>query len=235
VDAQGGPPERLTTSPLVEGLPAWSPDGERIAFVRFAGTVAEMVGELYVMNADGSGLVQVTDDGARKPYVIWSPDGHGLAYNEVVEQDDETVLITWFLNLETGERRQITDFGAENYSYHPQGGLLVLEATHPQLHNRRWLYVMDLEQETLAPIVTDLDRPWFPEWSPDGDWIVFYAGRMGSGGIWIVRPDGTDKTELVTAPDGVRHPTWSPDGSQIAYTKGRDEDAHIWIATLHWP
>jgi opacity protein-like surface antigen len=61
--------------------PAWSPDGKQIAFVDHRGA-----GDLYVMNADGSGLRQLTQSslppaanyGARQP--AWSPDGSRIAF-----------------------------------------------------------------------------------------------------------------------------------------------------------
>jgi Tol biopolymer transport system component len=52
------------------GQPAWSPDGERIAFTS-DGT--EGVGEIYVMNADGSGLTKLTDDPAYDACPAWRP------------------------------------------------------------------------------------------------------------------------------------------------------------------
>jgi Tol biopolymer transport system component len=235
VDAEGGQPELLTVSPLHEMSATWSPDGTRIAFLRYLGSPTEGHSDLYVMSADGGDPVQLTDDGAIRIFVTWTPDGRSLMYNQGQDTVNDAEMTLWALDLETLERRLITDYAVGSFSHNPQGTLLVFDAIHPQLYRRRWLYVMDLEGETVAPIVTDLDRPWFVDWSPDGHWIAFYAGRMGSGGIWLVRPDGTDRIELLSAPEGVRHPSWSPDGSAIVFTKGRGTEAHIWIAELARP
>ena len=78
VDADGGTPEQLSNTPACGGLlsaagqfgcysPDWSPDGTKILFARFDGA-----GEsIYTMNADGSGLTQVTDGEDDQP--DWAP------------------------------------------------------------------------------------------------------------------------------------------------------------------
>jgi Tol biopolymer transport system component len=79
----GSQPVNLTRTPtVIEGEPAWSPDGEKIAFSSH--------GNIYVLNADGSGRTQLTDyppgsyDYERSSYWAagpnWSPDGAKLLY-----------------------------------------------------------------------------------------------------------------------------------------------------------
>jgi hypothetical protein len=60
--------QRARTAPEVQS-PVWSPDGRKIAFVRRDHTY-----DLYVMNADGSGLLRLTRD-AKVGGAVWSPDG----------------------------------------------------------------------------------------------------------------------------------------------------------------
>ena len=58
--------------------PAWSPDGSQIAFhVVFGGAIDS---EVYTMNADGSDLVQLTDNTSEDSNPAWSPDGTQLAF-----------------------------------------------------------------------------------------------------------------------------------------------------------
>ena len=60
--------------------PAWSPDGQRIAFMRYRTGGYD----IFVMNADGSGLAALTngDDDDRSP--AWSPDGTKIAFSRAV-------------------------------------------------------------------------------------------------------------------------------------------------------
>ena len=76
-----GRPARLTNNSEEERAPAWSPDGKRIAFsCRRGGPDFE----LCVMNADGTGQVQLTDNDVPDLTSSWSPDGGKLVFNRRV-------------------------------------------------------------------------------------------------------------------------------------------------------
>jgi dipeptidyl aminopeptidase/acylaminoacyl peptidase/CubicO group peptidase (beta-lactamase class C family) len=79
VTTEGGTPRRLTSGPG-DHAPAWSPDGERLAFLR--------AGQLAVLHVDGGEPEQVTDLplGAGAPR--WSPDGRRLAFTAPVDPTD---------------------------------------------------------------------------------------------------------------------------------------------------
>jgi Tol biopolymer transport system component len=73
----------------VQGVsPSWSPDGSRLAFVSFAdrngascpASNCSPNGELYVVNADGSGLRRLTRSLADDEHPTWSPDGRRIAF-----------------------------------------------------------------------------------------------------------------------------------------------------------
>ncbi len=81
VDAAAGVPVRLTRADGYGDLgpsPRWSPDGTRLAF-------ASVVGgnniEVFIVNADGSGLTNVTRNAAWDGPPSWSPDGRRLVFS----------------------------------------------------------------------------------------------------------------------------------------------------------
>jgi Tol biopolymer transport system component len=64
------------------GEPAWSPDGSQIAFARTRGGVNSETIDLYIANADGSGVRRLTHErvGVASHHPSWSPDGRSIAY-----------------------------------------------------------------------------------------------------------------------------------------------------------
>ena len=75
IDAGGGTPVRLTQT-KANGAPRWSPDGARLAFSNWS--VGS--GDVFIVNADGSGLTNVTQSSASEYDPSWSPDGARLAF-----------------------------------------------------------------------------------------------------------------------------------------------------------
>jgi hypothetical protein len=79
VRADGGEPARLTRlGASFVHTPRWSPDGRRFAFIMDR----DQQTDLWLMNADGSGLSRATRDGAPKADPVWDADGGALVYSE---------------------------------------------------------------------------------------------------------------------------------------------------------
>jgi TolB protein len=72
----GGNQRPFLTGTLNGLLPDWSPDGSKIAFV----SGDDFSTQIYVINADGTGLVQLTDSQGYNEDPAWSPDGTMIAF-----------------------------------------------------------------------------------------------------------------------------------------------------------
>ena len=78
MNADGTGLNRLTTNAAIDGRPAWSPNGAKIAFTSTKnGNV-----DIYVMNADGTGQTRLTQDPAMDSGPAWSPDGARIAFSQ---------------------------------------------------------------------------------------------------------------------------------------------------------
>ena len=68
-------------------LPAWSPDGEKIAFVRIAPIGNK---DIYVVNADGTNVVRLTTAPSFEGTPAWSPDGRTIAFTKFTTENSVT-------------------------------------------------------------------------------------------------------------------------------------------------
>jgi len=66
------------------------------------------------------------------------------------------------------------------------------------------------------------DNTWedeYPVWSPDGKKIAFFSNEKGNFDIYIMNPNGTEITPIISSPENERDPFWFPDSKTIGYTK----------------
>jgi Tol biopolymer transport system component len=79
-DLAAGTSVRLPATNQNDYHPLWSPSGDRLAFVRGAGAF-----DVFVIGADGSGMIQVTSAPEYEELAGWTPDGQHLVYSAVIE------------------------------------------------------------------------------------------------------------------------------------------------------
>lgn len=84
-----------------DSAPAYSPDGRRIAFE--SDEDGDM--EIYVMDADGGGVLQLTDNGEHDEGPSWSPDGTRLAFTRGPDSVDGDI---WTMAADGGDQRRLT-------------------------------------------------------------------------------------------------------------------------------
>ena len=170
--------------------PAWSPDGSQIAFAStrpFNGSW-----HIWVMNADGSGLRQVTSEFSTGP--AWSPDGSRIAY--LGSGGGISVV-----NADGSNAHQVTfppaGYLDERPSWSPDGTQLAFPR-RLTFGNDPQLYVVDADGSNERQLTTTEGASRFPSWSPDGQQIVFtHIGRLS-----VIFADGTQMRPLIGEPWG---------------------------------
>ena len=211
VDPDGSGLTQLTANG--DSYPRWSPDGSKITFE------SNRTGssQIYVMDADGGHVAQVTasSSGAFDP--SFSADGSSILY------DEGGAIMEIPANASAGDpasTQVLPNAGSGDYMYatdpveSPDGTQLALAGTDGNI----WLYTYAgnvLAELTFDSVTTFTD--YNEAWSADGSRIYF---RHYTGSSWFlewVSPTGGPVTAL---PVGVYDPAPSPDGTRLAYSNG---------------
>jgi WD40 repeat protein len=198
----------ITHSPGDDWTPAWSPDGRQIAFA----SIRQGNWEIFIVNADSSGLTQVTDDGMGNMSPVWSPDGQTLAYTS--KRDGNWEIYTMpapNVPGARGERRRLTSSEGNDLSpvYSPQGDRIAFESNR---EGNVEIYVMGADGSnpqnlTHTPSADDHG----PVWSPDGQRLLFYSNRTGDWDLFVMSATGENAINLTNTPDiDELAPAWRP-------------------------
>jgi Tol biopolymer transport system component len=239
MNADGTAVTRLTSDPSDTGA-AWSPDGSRIAFVRFDDDARS----LFLMDADGTHLSRITgppplvDPSDEAP--AWSPDGATIAFGrggrEPGDETGDEDIYTMSPDGTNVLRLTHAPLIESEPSWSPDGSRIAFVgydlAAGGKPPSPVRLYVMRANGAGVTQVgPQDVDAP---AWSPDGSEIAFVDTE--SGAIVTVSPDGSgerrilDVAELVGGVHLVYDLTWSPDGTKLAFAAGPDDtDTHIYV------
>jgi Tol biopolymer transport system component len=178
----GANPINLTAdSSFDDYAPAFSPDGERIAF-----RSQREGGGLFVMGATGESPQRVSDDGFDP---AWSPDGARLVYaTENVEDpySRSTISQLWVLELASRERSLLYRGDAVDPSFSPSGRLVAFWAA---INGIRDIWTVPAAGGEPRPITADTHTDWNPFFSADGRALYFISDRSGRPNLWRVPID----------------------------------------------
>ena len=226
------------------GSPAWSPDGTRIAFSQGSGkwVKGDPVSHIFVVDADGSNVVQLTsgDFGDRSP--SWSPDGRRIAFARqdlhnregIYEQYDDVFIA--MMDADGGNVKTLTEGGlSDGYpAWSPDGKWIAYDRGQD-------LWVMDTEGRNVRSIAVEY-TPNGHSWSPDSKALAYTTFAFVEDETYS---DGVrhDRTLFVTSLDSgrtvevvryvshpvsntsrgtftiIRRPQWAPDGRSIMYER----------------
>jgi Tol biopolymer transport system component len=245
VNADGSGMRRLARFAMSGLHPAWSPDGQRIAFERRVGPIgAPPPGngacfrvchvEIFVVNADGSELRNLTGKaGGGVP--AWSPDGRQIAFSRDIGFNPKLYV----MNADGSGQRRVTKDPIDVWgaSWSPDGQRLTF-ASGVQGIGNVWVYVVNVDGSSQQQLTRDWGQD--PVWSPDGQRIAFmnYRDERPSGGLrwqkvmYVMNADGSERQTLTWLSNRDGSYSWSPDGRRIAFVSDRDGNDEVYVINV---
>lgn len=232
-----GGDERHSPSLRLYDVPAWSPDGSRIAF---SATPAPRVENpryfLYLAAADGSGATRIPGtESASSP--VFSPDGHSLAFARERERvrrrrngDEQTVYASaavWIADLNGGKSRQLTPWRNRLVnrptSFSPDGKVLATTRTAGDKPSD----AIGISFDGSADVVLAQDA-FEPVFSPDGTKLAFLRGKRKTIGditalvtdLYVKDISGGGLRQLTRTKRALEvTPRWDQSSQRISYTR----------------
>ncbi|MEW8024962.1 MAG: M28 family peptidase [Candidatus Thiodiazotropha sp.] len=199
-----GKRKNLTRTVGYDAEAAYSPDGRQIVFASnrqaYAGDMSEaekklfehdksFMMDLYLMNADGSDIRQLTDSPGYDGGPFFSFDGSKITWRRFSEDGSQAEI--FIMDLASGEERQLTRTGVMSWApfFHPSGDYLIFASNQEGFANFE-LYLVDAQGNHKPVRVThSMGFDGLPVFSPDGDRLSWTSKR------------GTDKTSQIFLAD----------------------------------
>ena len=186
----------------------YSPDRSRIAFSSSrAGTY-----DLYLMDADGSSVRQLTSEPGNEGAPAWAPDGSRIVFT--VDRPGGSQIAS--IAPDGSDLRVLTSApgSQRNPSVSTDGRAIAFASTRD---GNLEIYRMDADGGNPQRLTSDGARDQLPRWLPDGSLLYVSWGRGAR--IMRLAPDGA--VTVLESPDPIVGLAASRDGARIAYVAGR--------------
>jgi Tol biopolymer transport system component len=199
----GGPTVRLTEDPQMETNPLWSPDGKTLAYKVAPIGEYNLTRQFFMTFENGFDNPTVhTWNGPESIQMnAWSPDGRDIAYTAEIISDASGVdrvsyaAMVSDVRLEAKVAKALATLplangctlGDRGPVFSPDGRRVAFWAWDRTYHASLWLYdrkTDDTRQLTRGGM--DL----YPQWSPDGRYLLFESSRSGSMDLWVLDGEG---------------------------------------------
>jgi len=184
----------------------------KIAFV----STRDGTEQIYTMNADGSGVTELTFTAAFNSYPEWSADGKKIVFESFRDGNHEI----YTMNADgSGQTRLTNNTDIDTVAtWSPDGSQIAFVSWRD---GNEEIYVMNPDGSGQTRLTVHSGSDTQPAWSPDGTKIAFESDRNSSfAQIFVMNTDGSNVTPLTTSyRNGGAN--WSPDGIKIAFHSDR--------------
>ena len=222
-DFDGYDPQQVTHTNTITMSPAWSSDGQWLAYTAFTRGKAD----LYIKNlTENRGAV--VDKPGINTSPAWVPNRFELAATLSFSGDAEIYLLT-------GEGKIIkkltNTWGIDVCpSWSPDGKKMAFMSDRA---GTQQIYIKDIQTGQDQRLTYDGKQNVSPCWSPKGNKIAYAALKDGQFNIHVIGTDGSGDIQLTYDAGENESPAWSPDGSLIAFSSTREGTSRIYVMTAY--
>lgn len=214
----------LTPQPVIPSLTPTqtsTPIGGGAGEIAFASD-ATGVNQIYLVNADGTNLRQLTSlpEGACQPG--WSPDGMKLVFTSPCERNQQIYRGSglFIMNADGNGLTPLplTPGGDFDPAWSPDGKYIAFSSLRNS--GRARIYLLNLETNEVTRISSQYSYDRQPAWSVDGKKLAFVTTQKGPVQIWTMNADGSEQAVYSRSGDAINTtPSWSPDSELILFTQ----------------
>jgi dipeptidyl aminopeptidase/acylaminoacyl peptidase len=190
--------------------------------------------EIYLVNADGTGLERLTKNPAADIQPTWSPDGSRLAFASERSGNFEIFV----MNADGTNIVNLTNSPAVDFlpAWSPDGSRIAFVRDEGNVMTGWEIFVMNPDGSNQVNLTKHPDLAAAPEWSPDGSRIAYESDRdfdidptEFTFEIFVMRADGSDVVNITNNEADDEFPSWSPDGNRIAFQSTRGGSLEIFL------
>lgn len=206
---------QLTSTPLSETWPAWSPDGKYIAFCRSSSDSEEQ--GIYLVSSLGGTETKLSSKNSMQ--LNWSPDGRLLAFSNF-----ETGAL-FLLDVESRQEKQITfpkvfNLGFwidQSASFSPDGKHIAFARF--ESYATCCIYIIPTRGGEPKKITFDNESIYGLAWSSNRNRIIYSSNRAVGRKLWSIKPSGKDLKPVISSGHESYHPAVSKDGKHLLYSE----------------
>ncbi len=179
--------------------------------------------EVYLLDPDSTGGMNLTNDAGADGQAAWSPDSTRIAFTTDRDGNSEIYLI----DADGGNLTNLTnDAGSDSRPAWSGDGTQIAFVTDRDGNSE--VYVMNADGSSPTNLTNDAGADTEPAWSADGTKIAFATDRDGNSEVYSMDPDGSNPTNLTNDAGADSAPDWSADGTQIAFVTDRDGNSEVY-------
>jgi Tol biopolymer transport system component len=175
--------------------------------------------DLYLMDGDGSNLVQLTDGMETSVPPVWSPDGTRVAFVCCLPSRDGIYVVGTDGTAPVRIAQASGEVGRPSWS-----------------PDSRRVAFASYADDSITVVGADGSNPRVviaggsdPAWSPDGSRLAFLSNRDGDLEVFTASTDGSKPTQLTHNPAADYAPSWSPDGTRVLFVSERDGNPEVYV------